>query len=108
MRLGNLRYKFRQEVFVEQVYGEMQRVDRGLRSEGNSESVEFRNISDKLELMFDFLEQQYQSHLKSRSNFTVDRFYDNHPFWFWLIDRVWPYLAGISPAFLFKKPISEG
>lgn len=88
---------------IDQVYGEMQRIDRKLRGNGCPEFVKMRDVSDKLQFMHALLSKQYQAQLQIKPKPSLNRFYRENPFWFWVIDHLFPYVAGLASPFLFRK-----
>ena len=83
---------------IDQVYGEMQRIDRKLRGDGCPRSVEMQEVSEKSKAMHAFLNKQYQAKLV-RPKWSFERFFREHQFLFWVV----PYVIGFFSPWVFKK-----
>ncbi|MFA6174021.1 MAG: hypothetical protein WC334_01600 [Kiritimatiellales bacterium] len=73
---------------IDQVYGEMQRIDQKLRGDGYPSSVTIQDVREKRDVMYSFLNEQYRVKLQAKSKPSVERFYRENQFLFWLISFV--------------------
>jgi hypothetical protein len=81
---------------IQRIYLLMSEIDQRIRGEGFPERVQRRDVSDKVNSMNNFLEDHMCSakQLYCRG-FSLNRFYQDHLFWFWLIGFVAAVIIGI-------------
>jgi len=86
----------RLKIQIQKTYTCMSEIDRRRRGEGFPERVQGRDVSGKVNSMYSFLEDHTRSakQLHDRG-FSLNKLYEDHPFWFWLIGIVAAIIIGI-------------
>lgn len=80
---------------IQNIYTRMSEIDQRIRGKGYPGQVQRRDVSDKVNSMYTFLEEHFCSAKQLYDQgFSFNKFYQDHPFWFWLIGI----LAGILAA----------
>jgi hypothetical protein len=81
---------------IQKTYTRMSEIDQRIRGEGFPERVQRRDVSDKVNSMYNFLDDHIRSakQLYGRS-FSLNRLYQDHPFWFWLVGIIAAVIIGI-------------
>ncbi len=76
----------RLKIQIQKTYTRMSEIDQRIRGEGFPERVQRRDVSDKVNSMYTFLDDRIRSakQLYDRG-FSLNKLYQDHPFWFWLI-----------------------
>ena len=81
---------------IQKTYTRMSEIDQRIRGEGFPERVQRRDVSDKVDSMYSFLEDHIRSAKQMYDRgFSLNKLYQDHPFWFWLIGIVVALIIGI-------------
>jgi hypothetical protein len=85
----------RLKIKIQKTYLRMSEIDQRIRGEGFPKRVQRRDVSDKVNLMYIFLEDHICSAKQLyHRGFSLNRLYQDHPFWFWLIGLVAAVIIG--------------